>query len=57
MARWQKGKEGGLPPPEAQIIQLGMKFGMSPVEVENLPAYWFNRLVIWMESEAKAEKL
>jgi hypothetical protein len=57
MARWFKGKEGGKAPPEALILQMGMKFNLSPVEVEDLPIYWFNRMAIWMEAEAAGEKL
>lgn len=57
MARWFKGKEGGKPPPEALTLQLALKFGMSPAEVESLDLYWYNRMAIWLKAEADGDKL
>lgn len=56
MARWFKGKEGGTPPPGAQIIQLAIMLHKLPEEIENMDAYWFNRLVIWQQSDTAANK-
>lgn len=58
MIRWAAGKEGGkVAPPEALILQIAEHFHLSPVEVEEMPFYWFNRMVIWMDIKAAAFEL
>jgi hypothetical protein len=57
MARWHAGKEGGKAPPDAFLIQMALKFHTTPDVVEDMPAYWFNRMALWMETEAEGEKL
>lgn len=57
MGRWFKGLEAGQPPPGAQIIQLAVMLNKLPEEIENMDAYWFNRLVIWQQAEAQSNKM
>lgn len=51
------GKEGGKPPPDADVIQLALRLNKLPEEIEMMDVFWFNRLKIYLEAEADALKL
>lgn len=39
------------------IVQIALRLGVMPSQIENEPAYWLNRMMLYFEAESLAEEI
>jgi len=48
--------EGGIAPPDIDILQVAKYYQVLPDDVENMSVEWFNRTLIFLTTKAEADK-